>query len=243
VEVNLQTVTELNDPLTSVRDLVNETKFDTIAAPAVVVDDKAYTSFITAHQKMVDANGAVLKGADGKPLVDTAFAYNHPLASFADNDYADGVKALTSTAFVTAILGVDFTTPVFSDRRCGLLAHAPQIPVDTAHPADFAKALTDGFVKNLTATSTGPDSPEAELLANLQGKDPRAGVTAFLTACSARAKSDSAAFVADLMTVQSRQRKRFRELPIFEHRELLPDDDLAPADSAHLDPVDCTLKQ
>jgi hypothetical protein len=244
VEVNLQTAPDLHQPMGSFGSdfFVNSGRFNIFTAPTVEVTNSAYTATVTAHQKVVDESGAPI-AVSGKKLVDTAFAFNHPFASFADNDYIADVAKVTSDALVDAIVSVDFTTPVFSDRRCGLIAHVPKVPVDLQHPAAYAKAITDGLVANLNAASPAKGSPEAELLANLQdpaGPQPR--VTAFLTACAARGNKDPKGLMLDALTVESLRRARFRKLAIFEHRELLPDDDLKPTASAHLDPVDCTLK-
>jgi hypothetical protein len=242
-EVNLQMAPTLRGPMTLFDPdfFVNSGFFNVFTSPSVSVDGSVYNSVVQAHQKMVDQSGAVLTGSNGKKLVDTAFAFNHPFASFADNDYLKDVAAVTSNAFVSAVVAVDFTTPVFSDRRCGLLKHVPAIPVDVAHPDAYAKALTDGLVQALQGAAQG--SPEAELLQNLQdaaGPQPR--VTAFLNACATRANKDPNGLMLDALKIESRQRRRFRALPIFEHRELMPEDDLNVPDGARLDPVDCTLK-
>jgi hypothetical protein len=245
-EVNLQTFPTLHAPMGAVPPdaLVNDTEFNVFDAPTVVMNGSDYATLVAAHQQVLDADGARLVDSDGKPLVDTAFAFNHPFASFADNDYIEKLKKVTSSAFVNAVMAVDFTTPVFSGRRCGLLKHAPAIPADVQHPDVFAKALTDGFVQNLMASSPVDGSPESELLTNLQSRaDPQPRITSFLTACSNRAKADSPGFGVDLLKVQSLLRRKFRALPIFEHRELLPEDDFASPDGTRLDPVDCTIKE
>jgi hypothetical protein len=245
VEVNLQTSPALHQPLQAIgiEALVNSSEFNVFSAPDPQVAASDYTKVVGAHQTVLDEQGHRLNGSDGKPLVDTAFAYNHPFASFADNNYIDLLRKVTSDDFVNAVLGVDFTTPVFSDRRCGLLQLVPTIPVDVAHPAAYAKVLRDGLVSAISSAPHDANSPEADLLANLQNPSrPQARVTSFLKACAARGTADSGRLTLELMRVQSVQRRHFRALPIFEHRELLPEDDFGTPDGARLDPVDCTLK-
>jgi hypothetical protein len=244
VEVNLQTAPGLRQPMTIFDPdfFVNATRFNAFDAPPIGMTGEAYTATVQPHQKVVDENGAELS-AGGEKLVDTAFAFNHPFASFADNDYIADVAAVTSGSLVDAIVAVDFTTPVFSDRRCGLLTRVPNVPVDLSHPATYAKAITDGLTSNLEAASPSTGSPEAELLQNLrEAGGPGARVTSFLKTCGERATKDPKGFMLDALKVESLRRAKFRALPIFEHRELLPDDDLVPTAVTHLDPVDCTLK-
>jgi hypothetical protein len=67
-------------------------------------------------------------------------------------------KGLLDDDLVAAVLAVDFTTPVYSKARAGLLKYVPE-------EAKRAKALRAGLVKNLKKAKGGP--AERELLANL----------------------------------------------------------------------------
>ena len=144
---------------------------------------------------------------------------------------------IVDRSFITAVHGVNLNDPLFNAARCDLLKDAPTSGDLTA------AAITAGFISNLQALSQ-PTDAEKQLLANLQ--DP-ASVTskaqAFSAACQNRAQNDADAFSADVLRLASIRRQQLRQLPIVEHRPLLPEDNLgtSDADPQRFDPTSCKL--
>jgi hypothetical protein len=210
---------------------------------SVSVNGADYRAQVAAnHQRMTGSGGSQLKDKDGKPALDTIFDFVFPKRSAMDSGYtAQLVSAgILDQDFVKDALVVDFTRPVFSDDRCGLLDFAPALDEKDLTP----DKIRDGFIAKLQAAAPGAGTPAAVFLKNLQTKDDAsahdAQVSAFFTACKAR---DSKQFLADAMQVSSLKRNQARELTVLEFPETLPVDDLDVAPGTRLDPKTCELAQ
>jgi hypothetical protein len=137
---------------------------------------------------------------------------------------------------VKDVLDVDFTRPIFSPARCGLLAFAPSGDVTQMTPTQ----ITDKFIaalKSKGADQADPTSdPAAKLLANLTNKDDASShageASAFVQACADRKD----AFLGDALKRLAHLRqaarllqtdtKRDGTLGIIDFAETLPTDTL-----------------
>jgi hypothetical protein len=110
-------------------------------------------------------------------------------------------------------------------------------PLKELNPAN----LKAGLLAAVSGAAQG--SAEAELAANLAMTVDQleAKATAYLDACAKR--KNTVQMASDVLTVASAQRDRFRQLGIFEHRELFPENDLKPARGTRFDATTCALTQ
>ena len=185
-------------------------------------------------QKVVDDNGNQIG-------TDTKFSFTFPAKSESTRSYLQALSAagIIDQSFITAVNGVNLTDPLFNAARCDLLKDAPTSGDLTA------AAITAGFISNLQALSQ-PTDAEKQLLANLQNPaSVTAKAQAFSAACQNRGKNDADAFSADVLRVASIRRQQLRQLPIVEHRPLLPEDNLgtSDADTQRFDSTTCKLTQ
>jgi hypothetical protein len=182
------------------------------------------------------------------------FALAFPKRSAADFDYVFKLMdaGVVDEELVIDVLSVDFTRALFSEDRCGLLEFAPSL-VGTKNKT---KAIRDGFVAALTAAAPAPDTPAAELLANLRAKQAGvvrdAALARFIDACKARnqqtvpiqvggATKQVSAFLVDAMKVISHNRRLARKLEVFEFEATMPDDELEVPAGARLHPTTCEI--
>jgi hypothetical protein len=209
-------------------------KFD-----SVTVSNTDYLEILGKNgQKIVGGDGAQLKNKDGKPVIDTFFAFSYPERAGEDVDY---VKALVSKGvidddFAKDVLSVDFTRPIFSAERCSLLEHAPTVEAATVGP----DTIRDGFVAKLTAAAPKAGTPAATLLASLKNKSDAAthaaDVDKFFAACKARPQKE---LLDDAVQIASMLRNKVRTLQVMEFSESLPVDSLKVSPASLLDPVTC----
>lgn len=168
---------------------------------------------------------------------------------------------------ISDVLMVDFTRPVLSDDRCGLLSFVPDLA-----PADRKMAkIRDAIIKELEKQTPVAGSPAAQLLSHLKAsksskpKDHDATLTAFGAKCEART---AATMVRDGLKLRSLQRQivfggdgkadtasgaGLHPYSVFEFEGTMPSDDVsittnAAADSvdtvrlgARWNPLDCTI--
>jgi hypothetical protein len=184
------------------------------------------------YTSLVSTNGQKV-GRTGKN--DTFFPMAFPHRSSIDSDYVNQLIQLgiLDDELAKDVALVDFTRPIFSDDRCGLLDSVPSIPV-----AELTAAkLKEGLLANLASASAG--SPEAELKKNLEatgGHD--TVVQTFTDACTARPQKD---MLTDILKVMSVARDQARQLQVMEFPETMPDDSQSLAGGSRLDPNTCTL--
>ena len=121
---------------------------------------------------------------------DTIFKFPFIERSKSDNMYVDELKSrmIVDDDFVKDVLMVDFTRPIFSDARCGLLKFAPtfeQLNAGTGattggDPDPTAGATTDATTGGTTdATTGGTTDPTAG------GTDPTGGAAPSGNCCTA----------------------------------------------------------
>jgi hypothetical protein len=189
--------------------------------------------------------------------------------SHEDESYLNELVSLgvIDQALISDVLMVDFTRPVLSDDRCGLLSFVPDLA-----PADRKKAkVRDAIIKELEKETPVAGSPAAQLLAHLKAskagtsKDHAATLAAYGAKCEAR---DSKSMVRDALKLRSLQRQTvfgndgkaddasgagLHPYSVFEFEGTMPADAVritanAAADSvdtvrpgARWSPIDCTL--
>jgi hypothetical protein len=190
-----------------------------------------------AYEAAVAAAGQIVPGISGR--TDTEFKLVFPERAGFDDAYVKALvdRDIVDEDFVLDVLAIDFTRPLFSDARCGLLSFAP-----TATAAE-PDAIRDAFVTALQKAAPAAGTPGASLLANLM--DPadadahRDRAKAFVAACDAR---DDRQLADDLLRFLQLTRNLVKTTTsLIEHQEQLASTSLPVASSAHLDPTTCTL--
>lgn len=234
VEVNLDNGADFESPVRGGPggDEMSSIPFDSLLDPQLKGFGSISVEF-SDYDAQIKANGQNVPGVDG--AIDTVFDYVFIERASADNDYVEKLIAagIVDDEFVKDVLMVDFTRPVFSDDRCGLLDFAPVLAADQLSAA----ALKDGFLANIGSATAG--TPAAELANNLAstgGHDEK--VNAFTAACEALG---SAKVVENALTVTSLNRKTARSMQVFEFPATFPDDNLSPAAGTRLHPTTCEL--
>ncbi len=175
------------------------------------------------------------QNVSGTEKADTFFPDPFIERSNADNGYVDALisRGIITDEFAKDVLLVDFTRPIFSADRCGLLDQMPQ-GLPQGFTADDLKAATIEAFK-----TANPGTPEGDLLANLEAEGGhQAVVDTFFNACSGLTSKQ---ITERAMRIQSLNRKQATELPVFEFAETLPSDNLRVDADSRLDPVSCDL--
>ncbi|HET6610516.1 MAG TPA: hypothetical protein VFG83_00930 [Kofleriaceae bacterium] len=190
------------------------------------------------YDALIKSNGQHVGNVPGK--IDTVVDYVFPERAMADNDYVEHLVSagIVDDDFVKDALMVDFTRPVFSDDRCGLVTFAPDLAPEERTP----QGIRDGFIASLEAAAPVAGSPAADFLANLRaegdGAAHDAAVTAFLDACKGLASAD---FLENALTITSLNRDKARERQVFEFPETMPDDNLTVDPDSRLSPTTCQV--
>lgn len=171
--------------------------------------------------------------------------------SESDIQYVRALDEIIGNDFITSVLLIDFTQPIFSQKRCALLEFAPTgidiTKVGQANDPDFVVGgeIYDGFLKNLQAAK---DNPDAARLAELLGPDlslsdfnriREDSIKNFQNACKRR---DRAELMADVVRVLSFHRNEARKLPVFSGPSKLPSDRLNEQALLTFDPLTCKLE-
>jgi hypothetical protein len=158
---------------------------------------------LKAYQEALTAAGARFPPGSGKVPSETRHAFLVPARSYIDNRVIDTLVArgLLDEELVAAVLAVDFTMPVYSRARAGLIRYVPDRAAD-------AGALRAGLIKALRA-APAKDQAARELLTNLT--DPkrtaaaqRKAARAYLAAC--KEVSAKPAGIRDWLKVASQRR-------------------------------------
>jgi hypothetical protein len=132
-----------------------------------VIQPAEYNQLVEqAHLQLTRNNGMVLQG-------DTNFAWLTPVEGFASAHWVDTLlqQKIISADFAAAVFAVDLETPVFSDRRRGLVQFVPDtftITPGESHP----NKLTRQVIANIEMTNPAPGSAAAEFLALLRSASP-----------------------------------------------------------------------
>jgi hypothetical protein len=139
---------------------------------------------------------------------DTADAFMYLERSQLDADYINVLKSKVGEAFVRDVLFVDFTRPIYSPVRCGLL-----------EAADGLKSL-DSAPKDILAAAQRKKLPGADELARaMASTEPAktrhtAAVGAYVDACADRSQKEPEKYLPELMEYISQTRREARLLRV-----------------------------
>ena len=242
MDINLQSAGGTSVPTSIRNEVFLDPAWQSFDSPPINAAD--YTALVAQFKQRIAGNGGnQLKDKAGKPVDDTFFKFTFPERSAIDVTYVQQLVAtkVVDDDFVKDVLDIDFTRPIFSPTRCGLLKFAPTLAADKMTP----DAIRDGFKTALAAdTSAAGKKLAANLAAAGDAAAHKAEVDKYLTACKAR---DKKAFLTDVFAFVAHQRKAARanvansRQGIIEFSETMVTDDI-PDTTKALDPVDCTLK-
>jgi hypothetical protein len=155
----------------------------------ITIDKAAYTSALTTFQSsFFDYQSSASAG------IDSDHAFETPVKGWGDIAVVaalTGDGKLVTPDFVTAVLAVDMTRPMFSTRRCGLLTLLPE-KADSGWLQNFEQTLKNSpsaaaqeLYRNLTDPAHNADAQRqaaralmARIAQNLTGADKDAAVTA-----------------------------------------------------------------
>lgn len=236
-QVNLDTAGTLVDgPVESIpADLLLDPRWG--VAAGVTIDPAVYEAAVVAAGQMVP-------GVAGR--VDTEFKLVFPERSGFDDAYVQALvdQGVIDADFMLDVLAVDFTRPLFSDARCGLLAFSPSFGAGGIAEPEPA-AIRAAFIAAIEAAAPAAGTPAAELLLNLldpqDGAVHRGRAEAFVAACGAR---DDRPFVDDVLRTNQLAKELVRSTTsLIEHSEQLSETQLDVEPSARLDPSTCALLQ
>ncbi len=210
-EINVDNGTDFKD--NDFRQIKRDFFFDPHlkGAGSVNISEETYAAAI-------EQAGQFVQGVPG--ATDTVFKFVYPERAQGDNDYVDKLEeaGIIDENLMLDVLMVDFTNPLFSEDRCGLLQFVPELGPDVA-----AETLREGLIGELENASPADGTPEAELLANLQNAEDSTAhqerVEAFMAACTAR---DEAEMMADALEVVGDWRNQAREEHVFEFPASMP---------------------
>jgi hypothetical protein len=147
-------------------------------------------------------------------LQESHHAFLVPARSYIDNQVIDALlrQGVLDDELVTAVLAIDFTTPVFSRDRAGLIRYVP----DRAKKADDLRRQLIAALEKAPAA----DKAASELLTNLT--DPkrtaafhREKAEAYLTAC--RKAGPSREVLVDWLKVAAQRRQEIRAAETAKH--------------------------
>jgi hypothetical protein len=190
---------------------------------------------------------------DNQSFVDTPHRFIYPERGALDHQYIFALreKDLVSEDLIRDILFVDFTRPIFSPTRCGLVELAEGLTDPATAKADLIAAIE--------RKGANANDAEREFLRSLKdpGAAPRhqARVQGYLDQCKTRATRDNAGFTNDLVRYASHLRqaaKRVKvkikneefDLGILDFDETVPRDDLwdQPFTNPRFNPDTCVLE-
>lgn len=210
----------------------------------VSVDLEVYTTAIETAGQFMTLNGrSPLEDDEGNVVRDTLFAFTYMERAFSDNDYVDKLKSneVVDEDFIFDVLAVDFTRPLWSTARCGLLDHVPaDLKGTDVNAADIKQAM----ITSLEATENRTAYEDA-FLTNLQTEEDTQAhkdqVDGFFTACDER---DKAEFMLDVLRYASVVNAHFLDHSVsslFEFPGTLAQTELSVSEDAFLDPETCVL--
>lgn len=198
---------------------------------------KSFGSITVNHddyQAMLAAKGSTVEGIPGAR--DTVFDFIFPEKAAITMDYQDKLVAagIIDEEFLKDVAMVDFTRPIFSEDRCGLLEFAPNLS-----GADLtAEKIRAGFIANLGSPAAG--SPELEFLANLGATGGhQEAVDAFFSACQALDPSQALGNFYDFV---SQMRREARKHEVMEFPQTAPTDANPDTPGLRLHPTTCELE-
>ena len=226
------------------RPLFCSVEANVISKPGLFLDAGAVVNDELLFQGEIFANGfsfsneAYKAAADELGTRDTFFQMTFMEPAFADRRYISDLvnEELIDADLAADVLSIDFTRPVYSDDRCGLLELIPE-RMDVIDPDAIRDVLRDAL------RDPEPGTPQADLLANLDDETNRAlgdTVVGFFDACHAR---DEKALAEDVLAAFAVTNERARQFAFIEFERSLPGYDRSklPGKDARLDPTTCEL--
>ncbi|HSO40728.1 MAG TPA: hypothetical protein VLT33_49720, partial [Labilithrix sp.] len=205
LDINLQSAGGTSVPTSIRNEVFLDPAWQSFDSPPINAAD--YTALVAQFRQRIAGNGgSQLKDKAGKPVDDTFFKFTFPERSKADGLYVQQLVAakIVDDDFVKDVLDIDFTRPIFSPTRCGLLKFAPTLTADKMTP----DAIRDGFKKALaTETSAAGKKLAANLAAAGDAAAHKTEVDKYLTACKAR---DKKALLTDVFAFVAHQRRAAR---------------------------------
>ncbi len=126
--------------------------FDAGAFPLQInASPEAYAAAIAASKQRVAVGGNALRGPDGKPVTDTLFKLAFVQRARADQQFVERLVEIgvIDRELALDVLAVDFTRPVFSDARCDLLEHTPQLGELVLREPDGTAAVKAKFAETI----------------------------------------------------------------------------------------------
>ncbi len=152
-------------------------------------------------------------------------------------------RGVLSAGLVRAILAVDFSNPIQSSRRAGLLRHMPKEGGLGTGAGSCDALICDAFAAEASAR---PDSDEARVLDWLATGDDaaqRARIGAEIAAYhdAAKQRMQTEQGVRDLMRLVVSRRRHFRTLGVSEFALTLPSDSLPPDAAVVMMAPDATI--
>jgi len=239
VEVNLDNGADFESPVKGGPggSELSRIPFDSLLDPQLKGFGSISVTFAD-YDALIKSNGQKVGGVTG--AIDTIFDYVFIERSHADNDYVSQLKAagIIDDDFIKDVMMVDFTRPVFSDDRCGLLTFAPKLAGEDL----TASKIRAAFITSLEAETPAAGSPAATLLANLNNTSDAATHTAAVDAFTAACTSlGSRPFLQNALAITSLNRDKARERPVFEFEPTMPSDNQTVNANARLHPTTCNL--
>ena len=188
----------------------------------------------------------------GKDDLIFGFAFAEP--SIGEIEYvAQLVKGgMLDEEIVTDIIAVEFTKPVFSDLRCGILEEIELgwddieagPPGADGRPTVVAANVRAGLIKALEAVDSRSPAA-AQLLANLQKEanaaEHKTATETYINACIDRAKNDAPGYLADVFRYAAFHRTRALEFEVMEDKAALMARLDQPTSEKFWDPTTCAL--
>jgi hypothetical protein len=128
-----------------------------VAFQRPAVDGGIYAHCLERYEVSISDGNFIFPG-------DTHFVFVVPEPAFEDHVVLQKLVRLQilSSKLAASLLMVDFTNPVFSNRRASLLAYLP----DQIHVIGGASDLAKRIIASISAQGAAADSPEAEFLEN-----------------------------------------------------------------------------
>lgn len=186
-----------------------------ITAPA-----KPYREILAGHGVTIRAEGQPLLD----PPQDTHFAFVVPERAFEDIETVRLAidMGVVSRRLAACLLMVDFTNPVFSDRREALLEHVPQAATLAGDQSSFSAEFANAIVGSDAASKE--ESPEAEFarlwsVGDAWPQEFAPKLTAYYELVAASLSNPGG--LAEIFRLAESRRNRVREMPIGRETHLL----------------------
>jgi hypothetical protein len=149
---------------------------------------------------------------DGVTRSDTPNKFLYPERGALDHQYIVALRDqnLVSEDLIRDILYVDFTRPIFSPTRCGLVELADGLTNPATAKADL--------IRKIEAKGAGATAAESEFLRSLKETEAadrhQARIGAYLQQCKTRAQEDNVGFTNDVVRYASHLRQAAKRVKV-----------------------------